>query len=127
MIKKLHILLVEDDWLTRRALSDYLIGKGYDVFEAGNGLEGLRILEQSAIDLVISDYSMPRMGGKELILNIKKIHPRLPVILSSGLEFNEKEDFQQIKEFLYDFLRKPINLGLLQKVIQKVQRKTFYV
>jgi DNA-binding NtrC family response regulator len=126
MINKFHILIAEDDSMTRTLLSNYLTEKGYEVFSAENGLEGLRILEQREIDLVITDYSMPRMGGKEFILHIKKTHPRLPVILVSGYGLKENEGLQSIKGFLYDYFQKPVNLGLLQSAVQKVQRETLY-
>ena len=105
-------------------MSDYLNRKGYEVFPAENGLEGLRILEHRDIDLVITDYSMPHMGGKEFILHIKKTHPHLPVILVSGFELDEKQSLQPIKDVLYEYFQKPINLGLLQEAIQKVQMDT---
>jgi DNA-binding NtrC family response regulator len=126
MVKMLHILLVEDDWMTRKALADYLARKGHQVTQAKNGIEGLRILEKENIDLVITDYFMPYMDGKEFILQIKKNNPLLPVILVSGFDFTEKQGFQVIKNVLYDYLRKPINLGLLQDSIQKFQLETLY-
>ncbi|MBI4767962.1 MAG: response regulator [Deltaproteobacteria bacterium] len=112
--------------MTRTLLSNYLTEKGYEVFPAENGLEGLRILEQREIDLVITDYSMPRMGGKEFILPIKKTHPRLPVILVSGFGLNENEGLQPIKGVLYGYFEKPVNLGLLHAAVKKVQGETLY-
>jgi len=125
MIKKLHILLVEDNWLTRTVLSDYLTRKGYAVFQAENGLEGLRILEHRGIDLVITDYSMPHMGGKEFILDIKKNNPCLPVILVSGFELNEKQGFQQIKSVLYDFFQNRSIWDSLKVPSKKYNRRLF--
>jgi two-component system, NtrC family, response regulator GlrR len=127
MINKFNILITEDDSRTRTLLSNYLTEKGYEVFSAENGLEGLRILEHREIDLVITDYGMPRMDGKEFILQIKKIHPRLPVILVSGFGLNENKDLQSIQGILFDYFQKPINLGLLQKAIQNVQQEIFFI
>ena len=124
MGRNLNILLVEDNWMTRTVLSDYLVRKGYAVFPAENGLEGLRILEHRDFDLVITDYSMPHMGGKEFILHIKKTHPRLPVILVSGFGLNETKSLQPIKGVLYEYFEKPVNLGLLYAAVQKVQVET---
>ena len=126
MIEKLHILLVEDNWMTRTVLSDYLARKGYAVFPAENGLEGLRILEHRDIDLVITDYSMPRMDGKEFILHIKQTHPRLPVILVSSFGLNENKDLQLIKGILYEYFEKPVNLGLLHAAVQKVKQENLF-
>lgn len=115
-----HILIVEDDWLTRKVLGDYLADKGYRISRAENGLEGLRALEQGDIDLVITDYAMPSMGGDELIIQIRKTNPHLPVILVSGFARQEIKGFEVIKDQLHDYLTKPVNLNHLHFSIQKV-------
>ena len=115
-----HILIVEDDWMTRSALGNYLAEKGYRISLAENGLEGLRALEKGDIDLVITDYAMPAMGGDELIMQLRKTNPYLPVILISGFARREIKSFNSIKDHLHDYFLKPINLSLLQSSIQKV-------
>jgi CheY-like chemotaxis protein len=54
------------------------------VFLAGDGEEALKLLGEERINLVIADYQMPRMDGKELVGRINKFHPSLPVILITG-------------------------------------------
>lgn len=126
MIKKLHILLMEDDRRTRTLLSGYLTEKGYEIFSAENGLEGLRILGQNTIDLVITDYAMPHMDGKEFILQSKINHPCLPVILISGFDLDENKDLQSIKGILFDYFKKPINLKQLQSAVKKAEMGILY-
>jgi two-component system response regulator FlrC len=120
-----HILIVEDDWMTRSALGDYLAEKGYRVSLAENGREGLRALEKGDIDLVITDYAMPAMGGDELIIQLRKTNPHLPVILISGFARREIKSFDSIKDQLHDYFLKPVNLNLLQSSIQKVPSGVF--
>jgi len=121
-----HILIVDDDWMTRMALGDYLAIKGHKVSRAENGREGLRALEKGNIDLVITDYGMPAMDGHEFILQIKKTYFHLPVILISGFERREIKCFDVIKDHLHDYFLKPVNLSLLQSSIQKVPMEIIY-
>jgi CheY-like chemotaxis protein len=120
MTKVQHILIVEDDWLTRKVLGDYLADRGYRISRAENGLKGLRALEQGDIDLVITDYAMPAMGGEALIREIRKTNPRLPVILISAFERPEVKRFDSFKDDLNDYFTKPVDLYHLQRSIQKV-------
>jgi two-component system, OmpR family, copper resistance phosphate regulon response regulator CusR len=120
-----HILIVEDDWMTRNVLGDYLGDKGYRISRAENGLGGLRALEKGDIDLVITDYAMPAMGGGELIIQLRKTNPHLPVILISGFSRRDVKGFDLIKDHLHDYFMKPVNLVLLQSSIQKVPSGVF--
>ena len=56
-----HILLVEDDKEIREGVEIYLKSQGYEVFQAADGIEGLKILDQEEIHLAIVDVMMPRM------------------------------------------------------------------
>ena len=57
---------------------------GYTVEIARNGEEGLKLLQASAFDVVVTDYRMPRMNGMELIQQIRKTNPDARIILLSG-------------------------------------------
>ncbi|WP_109830807.1 response regulator [Reichenbachiella versicolor] len=74
-----HILVVEDNREMRKFIVDLL--KQYKVSEANNGVEALEILANRSIDLVITDYMMPKMDGYDLVIQIKKNHPKVPVII----------------------------------------------
>ena len=58
-----RILLVEDDKEIREGVEIFLKSQGYAVFQAADGVEGLRVLEEREIDLAIVDVMMPRMDG----------------------------------------------------------------
>ena len=80
------ILLVDDESAVRRPLRQALGLCGYSVMEACDGLEALRhqARPESAIDLVILDVKMPGMSGWDVLAELKRRAPRLPVILTSG-------------------------------------------
>jgi CheY-like chemotaxis protein len=79
-----NILLVDDNpdgLLVRRTLLEEL---GYGVSIAENGEKGLELFESAEFDVVVTDYRMPRMNGKEMIQRIRKLKPDARIILLSG-------------------------------------------
>jgi CheY-like chemotaxis protein len=80
-----RILLIDDDALLRDTLRQLLELDGHQVSEAGDGNLGLRQLQQGlVVDLVITDMLMPALDGAQVIIELKKSHPGLPVIAISG-------------------------------------------
>ncbi|HSN90291.1 MAG TPA: response regulator, partial [Anaeromyxobacteraceae bacterium] len=80
------ILLVEDEPSVRGVARRVLAARGYDVHEARDGEEALRFLERGAgpVDLVVTDFVMPRLSGADLAARLRALRPGLPVIFVSG-------------------------------------------
>jgi signal transduction histidine kinase len=80
------LLLVEDEEGVRKLLTHVLHKRGYNVIEASNGEEALRIYERrgSEIQLVLTDMVMPRMSGRELGEKLRALSPTLKIIYMSG-------------------------------------------
>lgn len=84
---ELRILLVDDSAILRASLESMVKSLGYQVLTAGDGLEGLAVLDQEVVDLVITDLQMPRMDGLGLLRRIRA-NPRwreLPLMVLSSL------------------------------------------
>jgi signal transduction histidine kinase/CheY-like chemotaxis protein len=80
-----HILVVDDDALIAMSTVDMIEDLGHRVLEAHSGSKALEIIESDVkIDLMITDYAMPRMTGADLILAARRVRPDLPVVLASG-------------------------------------------
>ncbi|MCX5723440.1 MAG: response regulator [Nitrospirae bacterium] len=79
-----RILVVDDDANIRLLLSELLTYEGYNVFEAGDGLDAVHELEQRHFDLVISDYRMPRCDGMQLLARCRSLWPKTAVMILSG-------------------------------------------
>lgn len=79
-----HICLIDDDHDVRRALRSLLESAGYNVIEASNGHEGLRLLEHHASDIAIIDLIMPEKEGLSTILEIKERFPRVRMLAITG-------------------------------------------
>lgn len=108
-----HILFVDDDPTILKLISQAFRKRGMEVTEAKNGLEawGLLKAQPQAFDLVITDYQMPEMNGRELLSLLKTMAPCLPVILCSGTaqeEIGEKRGDS--------FLRKPYRFEKLEQM-----------
>ena len=70
----LNILIEDDSSLTRKAIKRIIDMLGLDVgqiLEAGDGMEALKILEETKVDLVLADLNMPEMGGIEMIYHMR--------------------------------------------------------
>ncbi|MHA1793530.1 MAG: response regulator [Promethearchaeota archaeon] len=119
-INKGKILVVDDEPDIRLIIRLYLEQKGFTVIEATDGLSALRILdadENKEITLVITDYLMPRINGKDLCSEIKKNpkykHVNHVFLITAHLP---KDDFLKIKCFDAKFT-KPLNfMNFLKQV-----------
>jgi len=82
---KAHILLVDDDVLVRRAVSEMLRDAGHSVADAGSVDAALALVASGGpIDLVITDYLMPDRNGGQLIAELRRLAPALPVLMITG-------------------------------------------
>ncbi|MEY4388275.1 MAG: hypothetical protein RLY20_3558 [Verrucomicrobiota bacterium] len=120
------ILLVDDEKSVRMVLVRVLRASGYQVFEAADGIEGLKQLAEHLKDVkvVIADLIMPRMDGSEFVRAASRLKPALKVITVSGLgaatvESGERDDIVQTH------LTKPFGpedmLRALQQAVQSLE------
>jgi CheY-like chemotaxis protein len=110
------ILIVEDDLITRRNLSVLLSDEGYDVDQAGDGVQALEILAGRPIDLVLSDIVMPRMDGLKLLQQLQLMAPQIPVVIMTSYV---SDSLSSVPAGAAEFIRKPF---VLDDLLFKVQR-----
>ena len=103
-----NILVVDDDITFCMMLQSYLSKQGYQVFTTQKAEEGLRIIRNQNIDLVLSDYRMPDKNGIELLEDIKKTHPQLPVIIMTSYG-DIRLAVRAMKLGAVDYITKPVN------------------
>jgi DNA-binding NtrC family response regulator len=118
------VLLVEDDALLRVSAADHLRGKGYHVVEAGTMIEAATVLSSGPpIHLVFSDVDLPgATGGLSLAVWINAYHPKVPVILTSGVRavMPTLADQRRIP-----FIPKPYDFEKVAALIAKVIAEAF--
>ena len=79
-----RILIIEDEELVRFSLADTILLAGHEVLEARNGQEGLKVLDEEPVEIVITDIIMPVMEGVQTTIEIRRSHPTLKIIAISG-------------------------------------------
>ena len=79
-----RVLVIDDDEGVRQFIVDSLEGSGYAVVASSNGADGLKSLRETDPDLVIVDYAMPGMNGVEVVTEVRRSQPSLPIILATG-------------------------------------------
>lgn len=116
-----HVLVVDDEAVVRRALRALLERAGYTVLEAAHGLEALDLLGRT--DLVVLDWNMPRMDGLELLRHIRAERPDLPVLMLTAHD-SEAERVQGLREGADDYLGKPLRNAEFLARIEALLRRT---
>lgn len=116
-----RILLVEDEATLAEAEKTLLEELGYKVTAISNGVAALELFHKvpDRFDIIITNYSMPRMTGVELIRYIREINAHIPVIICTG--FSKVVTPSEAKSLgIGDIISKPIGLALLAKSIRKL-------
>jgi DNA-binding response OmpR family regulator len=118
-IMKSKILWIDDEIDLLKSNILFLKQKGYDVFEANNGGDGISMIKEQDFDLVFLDEMMPGMGGLQTLLEIKERKPLLPIVMVTK---NETESLMEdaIGKKISDYLLKPVNPGQLLLVCKKL-------
>lgn len=94
------ILVVDDEELVRATLCQMLEQAGYEVIEAANGDQGLRVFQEYEVDLVITDIFMPGKEGIETIRELRKLRPDVKIIAISGGGRTRNMDYLELaKDF----------------------------
>jgi two-component system response regulator AtoC len=115
------ILLVDDEPKMRDVLAVALTDLGYRVLQAASGREALDIVNRDEVDLVLTDLRMPGLTGRELLQEIKRARPTLPVILMTAYS-TVKDAVQVIKEGAFDYVAKPFEMDELTATIENALR-----
>jgi two-component system response regulator FlrC len=112
------IMIVEDDNELREALCDTLELAGFAYIEAPDAEEALALLANHQVDMVITDVNMPGMDGHQLLDEIRKLHPGLPVMLITAFGQVSKA-VDAIKAGAVDYLMKPFDSAALITVVRR--------
>ena len=116
-----RILLVDDEEALAKALKKMVENLGYRVTVATDSREALSLFrnQPEAFDLVITDYTMPKLNGTELARQILEIRPKVPIILSTGFSERIKEEGATAVG-ISALIMKPVSLRGIAELIRKV-------
>ena len=116
------ILIIDDERSIRNTLREILEYENYQVIDVDNGIEGLDIIKQDQVNLVLCDIKMNRMDGMEVLSQALKIKPDLPFIMISGHGTVETA-VEASKKGAYDFISKPPDLNRLLITVRNALEK----
>lgn len=118
------ILIVDDEPNYLIVLSELLREEGFDVYTAPGGKEGLIVIQQNDLDLVITDMQMPVMDGVQFLHEIKKVNSDLPVIIVTAYAEVEKA-VEAMQAGAFSYLAKPFSNDELIVNINKAAHHYF--
>jgi len=113
------LLIIDDDEVVRASIAAYLDDSGFQVLQAGNGLQGLEVFEREQPEVIICDLRMPQIDGLELIRRINVIDSEVPVIVVSGAGVMS-DAVEALRLGAADYLIKPLeDLAVLEHSVRR--------
>ena len=119
----ISILVVEDDKHTRKLMETILKRQGYSVFVAEDGVQGMEVLDNHHIDLIILDVMMPNMDGFEFAKELREGECMIPILMVTAKQLQE----DKIKGFVAgadDYMTKPIDTEEMLLRIKALLRRS---
>ncbi len=121
-----RILIIDDEPQIRSMLKLMLERDGYEVVEAPDGVEGIRVYRQNPADLIITDLIMPNKDGIGMIIDLKKEFPEVKIIAMSGGGLNKPDGYLKGAKKLGASctLTKPIDREEMLRVVAAILKNT---
>ena len=116
-------MVVDDDELLAKMVAELLRGKGYEVWTAGNGLDGYASYYQHQAETVVTDIDMPELDGFEMVRCIRAINPFVRTIYTSGAPEQYRGTLAtEAQQFGAGVLRKPFaEIDLLKLIPSSIR------
>ncbi|MGS7251965.1 sigma-54-dependent transcriptional regulator [Pseudomonas anuradhapurensis] len=114
----IKVLLVEDDRVLRQALGDTLTIGGFAYQAVGSAEEALEAVQVEAFSLVVSDVNMPGMDGHQLLTELRRQQPQLPVLLMTAHAAVERA-VEAMRQGAVDYLVKPFEPKALLSLVER--------
>src|ERR1700689_2951586 len=113
-----QVLIVDDEPNLRKILSAQLSRDGYEVMTAEDGEQGLAMLKEHHIDLVITDLKMPKVDGMTLLKRALELEPELPIVLITAHGTIDTA-VEALKSGAFDFVTKPFDKDEVRQIVAK--------
>ena len=117
-----RILIIDDERGIRNTLKDILEYEKHEIEVAATGEEGLEQLRNNSFDLAFLDVKMPGLDGIEVLKEVARRHPEMPVVMISG-HGNIETAVDAIKKGAFDFLEKPLDLNRILVTVRNATDK----
>lgn len=122
-MKRLKILVVDDESRMRKLVRDFLVNSNYEVLEAEDGSKALDIFfEVKDISLIVLDVMMPKMDGWEVCREIRN-YSKVPIIMLTA-KSDERDELQGFELGVDEYITKPFSPKILVARIEAILRRT---
>lgn len=118
-----RIVVIEDEPAIRRGVVAALRASGYAVAEAGDGISGLEEAVRRGVDLVLLDLLLPKRDGLDILADLRKVRPTLPVIVLTA-RGTEEDRVRGLKMGADDYVVKPFSARELLARVEAVLRRS---
>jgi sodium-dependent dicarboxylate transporter 2/3/5 len=123
--EKIKVLLIDDEDRFRENLAKQLALRGFDVLDASNGEDAIKIVRHDNPEVVVLDQKMPQMDGIQTLKELKRIRPEVQVIMHTGHGSIESARVTG-KHDVFSYLEKPCAIGELIETINKAAEERVY-
>lgn len=113
-----HILIVDDDRELLSNLSELLRNREYETHEVASGQEALDMAASADIDVVLLDLMMPKVSGMDVLVELKRIKPRLKIIMITAFAAIDNAT-EAVKRGASDYIAKPFHIEDLDAIIRR--------
>ena len=118
-MKNQSILIIDDEQSQREILSGFLSKSGYKVYTAESGVQGLKIIKEKIIDVILSDFKMPEMTGLEILEEVSIINPQISFVIITAYGTVENA-VKAMRLGASDYISKPVNLDELELLLDRI-------
>jgi DNA-binding response OmpR family regulator len=118
-----RVVVIEDEPAIRRGVVDVLRANGYEVAEAADGARGLEEALRRGVDLILLDLLLPRRDGLDVLAEVRKVRPTLPVIVLTA-RGTEDDRVRGLKMGADDYVVKPFSARELLARVEAVLRRS---
>src|SRR5215469_11025818 len=117
-----RVVVIEDEPAIRRGVADVLRATGYEVAEAADGTQGLEEALRRSVDLVLLDLLLPKRDGLDVLAEVRKVRPTLPVIILTA-RGGEDDRVRGLKMGADDYVVKPFSARELLARVEALLRR----
>ena len=121
-MEKIKILVVDDESRMRKLVKDFLGREGYQVLEAGDGMEAMEVFyDEKDIALIILDVMMPRMDGWQVCREVRQ-SSKVPIIMLTARS-EERDELQGFALGVDEYISKPFSPKILVARVNAILRR----
>ena len=118
-MKDYNILVIDDEAAQRDVLTGYLKKKGYKIYSASSGKEGIESAKNNPVDIILSDFKMPDLNGIDVLEQVKKINPGISFVIVTAYGTVENA-VKAMRLGALDYISKPVDLDELDLMIVRI-------